>query len=114
MADVDEITGDPAVRNQLRELINGLGALVSSTQTLEQESEVARTLAPLAVQAQQAQQAQNSAALSKRASGSSLSASDFLDEDLQRPQLMFDGEQYVLRSGDRLAGKGLAAKDTDR
>ena len=107
MADVDEITGDPAVRNQLKELINGLGALVSSTQTLEQESEVARALMPLAAQAQQAQ---NSAALARRDSGNALSGSDFLDEDLQRPQLIFDGEQYVLRSGDRLAGKGVAEK----
>lgn len=47
MADVDEITGDPAIRNQLRELINGLGDLVSSTQSLEQQSEVARVLTPL-------------------------------------------------------------------
>jgi len=46
MADVDEITGDPAVRSQIRTLITGLGALVSSTQSLEQETQLAQTLAP--------------------------------------------------------------------
>ena len=47
MADVDEITGDPEVREQIRNLINGLGGLVSSTQQLEQQSEIAMTLSPL-------------------------------------------------------------------
>ncbi|MEM9148957.1 MAG: MlaD family protein [Cyanobacteria bacterium P01_F01_bin.3] len=47
MADVDEITGDPEVRLQIRNLITGLGALVSSTQSLEQETQLAHTLEPL-------------------------------------------------------------------
>ena len=87
MADVDEITGDPAVRAQLRNLITGLGALVSSTQTLEQETEVARRLVPLRTQAQVA---------SRLNSTQPISAAD-------RPILVFDGERYILKPADRLA-----------
>lgn len=107
MADVDEITGDPAVRNQLRELINGLGGLVSSTQSLEQQSEVARMLTPVEVSrsAQRpalrpnevatnaAEAARNPAALSNAESPSKN----------DRPVLVFDGERYILRQTDRLA-----------
>ena len=53
MADVDEITGDPEVRQQIRNLIMGLGSLVSSTQTLEQQSQVAQSLVPLGVASSQ-------------------------------------------------------------
>lgn len=47
-SDVDDLTGDPAFRNNLRRLINGLSGLVSSTQQLEQQVQVAQTLAPYA------------------------------------------------------------------
>ena len=47
MADVDELTGDPDLRRQVRELINGLGTLVSSTDSLAQQTEVAKLLEPL-------------------------------------------------------------------
>lgn len=43
-ADLDELTGDPAFRNNLRDLVNGLGNLVSSTEQLEQQVQVAREL----------------------------------------------------------------------
>ncbi|PSB32073.1 MCE family protein [filamentous cyanobacterium Phorm 46] len=46
-ADVDEITGDPAFRNNIRKLLNGLGSLFSSTEQLQQQVKVAQTLAPL-------------------------------------------------------------------
>ena len=94
MADVDEITGDPAVRNQLRELINGLGALVSSTQTLEQESEVARVLAPLGAQ---------SAARPPLTEDMQRTGGAQLERLRQRPQLVFDGEKYVLLPDTQLA-----------
>ncbi|MEL6350876.1 MAG: MlaD family protein [Cyanobacteria bacterium J06627_28] len=51
MADIDEITGDPAMREQIRDLIRGLGALVSSTQSLEEEAQVAQILSPANVEA---------------------------------------------------------------
>ena len=100
MADVDEITGDPAVRNQLRELINGLGSLVSSTQTLEQESEVARVLVPLEAEMRQAQA--RSSLTDKRALAERTpeTVPQRIDD---RPQLIFDGQRYILQPSDRRA-----------
>lgn len=46
-SDLDELTGDPNFRNNVRNLVNGLGKLVSSTQQLEQQVHVANVLAPL-------------------------------------------------------------------
>lgn len=40
--DLDELTGDPAFRSNLRELVNGLSQLVSSTQELEKQMQFAR------------------------------------------------------------------------
>jgi len=42
-SDLDELTGDPAFRENIRQLINGLSGLVSSTQQLQQQVEVAET-----------------------------------------------------------------------
>jgi phospholipid/cholesterol/gamma-HCH transport system substrate-binding protein len=100
MADVDEITGDPAVRDQLRNLINGLGDLVSSTRSLEQQSEVAQVLVPLSAQIRAAEARVDSA-----------------DEGAitEPPVLVFDGERYVLQPASRLANgsssKALKAGD---
>ena len=47
LSDLDELTGDPEIRNNIRDLINGLTNLVSSTQILEQQTELAAALAPL-------------------------------------------------------------------
>lgn len=41
--DIDELTGDPAFRKNLRDLVNGLSGLVSSTQELDQHVQVARS-----------------------------------------------------------------------
>jgi phospholipid/cholesterol/gamma-HCH transport system substrate-binding protein len=43
-SDLDELTGDPNFRNNLRQLVNGLSGLVSSTQQIEQQAKVAATL----------------------------------------------------------------------
>lgn len=43
-SDLDELTGDPAFRNNLRQLVNGLSSLVSSTQDIQQQVQVAQTL----------------------------------------------------------------------
>jgi phospholipid/cholesterol/gamma-HCH transport system substrate-binding protein len=43
-SDLDELTGDPKFRNNLRQLVNGLSGLVSSTQQVEQQVQVAETL----------------------------------------------------------------------
>ncbi|MBD2200892.1 MULTISPECIES: MlaD family protein [Calothrix] len=43
-SDLDELTGDPKFRSNLRQLVNGLSSLVSSTQQMEQTAQVAVTL----------------------------------------------------------------------
>jgi phospholipid/cholesterol/gamma-HCH transport system substrate-binding protein len=43
-ADLEEFTGDPAFRNNLRQLVDGLSNLVSSTEQLEQQIETAKAL----------------------------------------------------------------------
>lgn len=44
LADVDELTGDPIIRRNIRDLINGLSNLVSLTHQLEQDSQLAQAL----------------------------------------------------------------------
>lgn len=43
-ADLDELTGDPQFRRNIRELVNGLSDLVSSTEQLQQQAQIAWTL----------------------------------------------------------------------
>lgn len=43
-SDLDELTGDPAFREKVRQLVNGLSGLVSSTQQLQQQVHLAQTL----------------------------------------------------------------------
>lgn len=112
MADVDEITGDPAIRNQLRNLINGLGTLVSSTQSLEQQSEVAQLLIPLSEQANAS--ANDYAAEQTLAPVTEQTTGQTIEQTLpvapaagEYPLLVFDGERYVLRSRNHLAERQL-------
>jgi phospholipid/cholesterol/gamma-HCH transport system substrate-binding protein len=44
-SDLDELTGDPQLRDNLKRLINGLSGLVSSTQQLQQQAQIAQILA---------------------------------------------------------------------
>lgn len=44
IADVDELTGDPTLRNNFRNLVNGLSTLVSLADQLEQDSRLAQAL----------------------------------------------------------------------
>jgi phospholipid/cholesterol/gamma-HCH transport system substrate-binding protein len=46
-SDLDDLTGDPAFRENLKQLVNGLGKLVSSTEQLQQQVQVAQTLEPV-------------------------------------------------------------------
>lgn len=96
MADVDEITGDPAIREQLRNLINGLGGLVSSTRSLEQQSEVAQVLAPLGERARLESLSQVAPQTTREDAAAALLAGD-------RPVLVFDGDRYILKPADQLA-----------
>jgi phospholipid/cholesterol/gamma-HCH transport system substrate-binding protein len=47
-SDLDELTGDPAFRTNLRQLVNGLSGLVSSSQQLQQQAQLAQILTPIA------------------------------------------------------------------
>jgi phospholipid/cholesterol/gamma-HCH transport system substrate-binding protein len=46
-ADLDDLTGSPEFRSNLRNLVNGLGKLVSSAEQLEQQAKLAQTIEPL-------------------------------------------------------------------
>jgi phospholipid/cholesterol/gamma-HCH transport system substrate-binding protein len=50
--DLDDLMGDPKLRENLRNLINGLSKLVASSQQVEQRAAIAQQLEPLAIQAQ--------------------------------------------------------------
>ncbi|MBW4695451.1 MAG: MCE family protein [Lyngbya sp. HA4199-MV5] len=47
-SDLDELTGDPAFRTNVRKLVNGLSGLVSSSQQLQQQAQLAQILTPIA------------------------------------------------------------------
>lgn len=49
-SDLDELTGDPAFRNNIRKLVNSLGGLLGSTQQLQQTTAVAQNLEALEAQ----------------------------------------------------------------
>jgi phospholipid/cholesterol/gamma-HCH transport system substrate-binding protein len=46
-ADLDDLTGNEEFRSNLRNLVNGLGKLVSSTEQLEQQAKLAQSIEPL-------------------------------------------------------------------
>ena len=45
-SDLNELTGDPAFRDNIRRLIKGLGGLLGSTEQLQQQTQVAQVLVP--------------------------------------------------------------------
>jgi phospholipid/cholesterol/gamma-HCH transport system substrate-binding protein len=47
-SDLDDLTGDPEFRENIRRMVNGLSGLVSSTQELQDRVQTAQTLTPLA------------------------------------------------------------------
>jgi phospholipid/cholesterol/gamma-HCH transport system substrate-binding protein len=46
-ADLDDLTGNPEFRSNIKNLVNGLGKLVSSTEQLEQQAKLAQKIEPL-------------------------------------------------------------------
>ncbi len=46
-SELDELTGDPAFRSNLKRLVNGLGKLVSSTDQLQEQVQIAQTIEPV-------------------------------------------------------------------
>ncbi|MEB3309546.1 MAG: MlaD family protein [Snowella sp.] len=51
-SDVEQLTGDPTFRNNLRRLVDGLGNLVSSTESLEQQIHAGKVLRSASIQLQ--------------------------------------------------------------
>lgn len=49
-SDMDDLLGDPQFRQNIRNLVNGLGELVSSTEILEEQAKVAQVLEPIKTQ----------------------------------------------------------------
>ncbi len=45
--DIDDFTGDPKLRENLKNIINGLGNILTSTQALEQQTAIAEATTPL-------------------------------------------------------------------
>lgn len=45
--DIDDFTGDPVLRNNLKNIINGLGNILTSTYRLEQQTAIAQAISPL-------------------------------------------------------------------
>ncbi|MGB5960787.1 MAG: MlaD family protein [Coleofasciculaceae cyanobacterium] len=60
-SDLDELTGDPAFRENVKRLVNGLGKLVSSTEQLQQQVQVAETVEPVRAALNKAVTQRNSA-----------------------------------------------------
>ena len=85
MADVDTLTGDPALRGSVRELLNGLSDLVSSTGELENRTDVAEQLNE---QIKIVEELETMLAAGEPAVHSELS-------DAEQPALRYNGERYV-------------------
>jgi phospholipid/cholesterol/gamma-HCH transport system substrate-binding protein len=57
-SDLDSLTGDPQFRESIRRLVNGLSGLVSSTEQLQKQAQIAQVLEPIKLAKQvEAQQA---------------------------------------------------------
>lgn len=78
-SDLDDLTGDPAFRDNLRNLVNGLGKLVSSTEDLEQQIEVAKLLQPFS-------SIENTALLNSGGNSLTVTTNKSLSEALQSSQ----------------------------
>ncbi|MBC7972493.1 MAG: MCE family protein [Verrucomicrobia bacterium] len=70
-SDLDELTGDPDFRTNVRKLVNGLSGLVSSSQQLQQQAQLAQILTPIA---------ETAAAKSTQPSSGSFSAANPLSQ----------------------------------
>ncbi|MEO1401658.1 MAG: MlaD family protein [Cyanobacteria bacterium J06635_1] len=95
MADVDELTGDPAFRTNIRDLINGLSGLVSTTQQLETQAELARMLDSVH---NQASTLPNGTAWPLTSQPSETLSAD--PSSGTTPVLVFDGQRYTVRMAD--------------
>ncbi|MGB3241029.1 MAG: MlaD family protein [Geitlerinemataceae cyanobacterium] len=66
-SDLDDLTGDPEFRENIRRMVNGLSGLVSSTQQLHDRVQTAQTLEPLAESIVTLEELPSNSASSKKA-----------------------------------------------
>lgn len=85
-ADLDELTGDPSFRTNVKRLVNGLSGLVSSTEQLQEQAQIAQNLVPLAVAAERSVSATANMALKKQTERFSPRTA----RDTPEPQKQFD------------------------
>ncbi|WP_413161310.1 MlaD family protein [Capilliphycus salinus ALCB114379] len=79
-SDVDDLIGDPQVRQSLREIINGLGNILTYTDQLEEQTKLAKTLAPLSEILEYSEAMAIEESLSKSEEKPLLSPSSFSEE----------------------------------
>ncbi|NEQ55073.1 MAG: hypothetical protein F6K11_33945, partial [Leptolyngbya sp. SIO3F4] len=88
MADVDTLTGDPALRGNVRNLLNSLSDLVSSTGDLENQTEVAEQLNQ---EIQLATELENAI----ETTATTLDVQPNSQRSEKQPTLRYNGERYV-------------------
>jgi phospholipid/cholesterol/gamma-HCH transport system substrate-binding protein len=82
-SDVDELTGDPAFRTNIRDLVNGLRHLISSTEQLQQQAQVAQALDSLSA-------TMNKASLNRSAKEAALTPSSSAESTAHSPASIKD------------------------
>ena len=99
MADVDTLTGDPTLRSNVRELLNGLSDLVSFTGELEDQTAVAAELD------QQLQVVKELEILLETSESSQIVENEVEPSTAaDQPVLRFNGERYVIDLAERPDG----------
>ncbi|MEM8611234.1 MAG: MlaD family protein [Cyanobacteria bacterium P01_H01_bin.105] len=107
MADVDTLTGDPALRGNVRELLNGLSDLVSFTGELENQTEVAVKLNHQVQVVTELEQILETSVADQDISPASSETIDSESTEIQIadpvPTLRYNGERYVTDIANRAA-----------
>ena len=112
MADVDTLTGDPALRGNVRELLNGLSDLVSFTSSLEDQTEMAAQLnhqiqavTELEHRLDAREPGVSQDGLPTNAPAVAVPESAEMEQDLNKttPALRYNGERYVIDLANRAA-----------
>ncbi len=119
MADVDELTGDPAFRTNIRNLVNGLSGLVSSTQQLETQTQLAYLLENANALGERAMVPRTGLAIAPGPDpAANLGRSDVDNVNTPIPQgepvLVFDGQRYTIRLAERPANRPTALEDDEQ
>jgi phospholipid/cholesterol/gamma-HCH transport system substrate-binding protein len=95
-SDLDELTGDPSFRDSIRQLIEGLSGLVSSTQQVEQQVQVASTLDSMTIAARGGQKRAEGAGGAEEAEGENTTHySPLLTPTTETPQWLLQLKESV-------------------